>query len=243
MGNRAQQRLCAGPSDSRRLLAALGAASATVSQAQAVRDYISIVGSSTVYPFATVVAETVRPRYGKFKTPKIEPTGSGGGLKLFCDGVGVQHPDIANSSRRITASEVATCAENGVDGNRRGQDRLRRHRARECEGRAALSTYSARHLPRAREERARSRRRQQARAESVHDVVARSTPTLPADEDRGARSAADVRHARRVPRARDGGRLQNVPWDRGAAARRRISPRATRCATTAATSRPARTTT
>ena len=77
------------------------------------RDYISIVGSSTVYPFATVVAE----QFGKttdFKTPKIESTGSGGGLKLFCAGVGVQHPDITNASRRIKASEVETCAKNGV---------------------------------------------------------------------------------------------------------------------------------
>lgn len=77
------------------------------------RDYISIVGSSTVYPFATVVAE----QFGKtsdFKTPKIESTGSGGGLKLFCSGVGVEHPDITNSSRRIKASEVKMCQDNGV---------------------------------------------------------------------------------------------------------------------------------
>ena len=77
------------------------------------RDYISIVGSSTVYPFATVVAET----FGKstsFKTPKIESTGSGGGLKLFCSGVGVEHPDITNASRRIKSSEVKKCADNGV---------------------------------------------------------------------------------------------------------------------------------
>ena len=60
------------------------------------RDYISVVGSSTVYPFATVVAE----QFGKstsYKTPKIESTGSGGGLKLFCAGVGVEHPDITLS--------------------------------------------------------------------------------------------------------------------------------------------------
>ena len=81
--------------------------------AQQVRDYISIVGSSTVYPFATVVAENFG-RAGKFKTPKIESTGSGGGVKLFCDGIGVQHPDVTNSSRRILASEVAACAANGV---------------------------------------------------------------------------------------------------------------------------------
>lgn len=84
-----------------------------VSQAAAVRDYISIVGSSTVYPFATVVAE----QFGKttrFKTPKVESTGSGGGLKLFCAGVGVEHPDVANASRRIKKSEQELCARNGV---------------------------------------------------------------------------------------------------------------------------------
>lgn len=84
-------------------------------QAASARDYISIVGSSTVYPFATVVAEN----FGKttrFKTPKIESTGSGGGLKLFCAGVGVQHPDITNASRRIKKSEVKMCAKNGVKG-------------------------------------------------------------------------------------------------------------------------------
>jgi len=78
------------------------------------RDYISVVGSSTVYPFATVVAE----RFGKvtdFKTPKIESTGSGGGLKLFCNGIGVDTPDIANSSRRIKQSEFDACKQNGVD--------------------------------------------------------------------------------------------------------------------------------
>jgi phosphate transport system substrate-binding protein len=80
---------------------------------QAARDYISIVGSSTVYPFATVVAEQFG-RASRFKTPKIESTGSGGGLKLFCAGVGVDHPDIANSSRRIKESEVSGCDANGV---------------------------------------------------------------------------------------------------------------------------------
>jgi phosphate transport system substrate-binding protein len=95
-------------------VAVLGAVACGPSQAQAVRDYISIVGSSTVYPFATVVAENFGRRSAGFKTPKIEPTGSGGGIKAFCAGVGVEHPDIANSSRRITASEVADCNQNGV---------------------------------------------------------------------------------------------------------------------------------
>ncbi len=77
------------------------------------RDTVSIVGSSTVYPFATVVAE----RFGRstgFKTPKIESTGSGGGLKLFCKGVGTGTPDITNSSRRIKKSEYDDCQKNGV---------------------------------------------------------------------------------------------------------------------------------
>ncbi|MBE0582515.1 MAG: PstS family phosphate ABC transporter substrate-binding protein [Desulfofustis sp.] len=92
---------------------ALLAVTAMTSPAQANRDYIAIVGSSTVYPFATVVAE----QFGKttqFKTPKIESTGSGGGLKLFCAGVGVEHPDITNSSRAIKKSEQEQCAANGV---------------------------------------------------------------------------------------------------------------------------------
>ncbi len=77
------------------------------------RDYISIVGSSTVYPFATTVAEQFG-KSGGFKTPKIESTGTGGGMKLFCAGIGVQHPDIANASRRIKESEVEGCGKNGV---------------------------------------------------------------------------------------------------------------------------------
>ena len=77
------------------------------------RDQINIVGSSTVFPFSTTVAE----RFGKsteFKTPVVESTGSGGGLKLFCAGVGEKFPDITNASRRIKASEVELCASNGV---------------------------------------------------------------------------------------------------------------------------------
>lgn len=97
----------------KRILTIATVALAVYSSNLLARDYISIVGSSTVYPFATVVAEN----FGKstrFKTPKIESTGSGGGLKLFCAGVGVEHPDITNSSRRIKTSEIENCAANGV---------------------------------------------------------------------------------------------------------------------------------
>jgi phosphate transport system substrate-binding protein len=88
-------------------------ATAGSAYAASARDNISIVGSSTVYPFATVVAE----QFGKttsFKTPKIESTGSGGGFKLFCAGVGVEHPDITNASRAMKKSEYDKCQANGV---------------------------------------------------------------------------------------------------------------------------------
>ena len=86
---------------------------ASVVHAQIGRDHINIVGSSTVYPFVTVVAENFG-RQTSFRAPKIESMGSGGGLKLFCSGVGMDHPDIATTSRRITNSELALCRRNGV---------------------------------------------------------------------------------------------------------------------------------
>lgn len=77
------------------------------------RDQIRIVGSSTVFPFSATVAE----QFGlstSFKTPIVESTGSGGGLKLFCSGIGEQYPDITNASRRIKASEIKRCADNKI---------------------------------------------------------------------------------------------------------------------------------
>lgn len=76
------------------------------------RDQIKIVGSSTVFPFSTVVAE----RFGKtgYKTPVIESTGTGGGMKLFCAGVGPNTPDVSNASRAIKPKEIELCKKNGV---------------------------------------------------------------------------------------------------------------------------------
>ena len=71
-------------------------------------------GSSTVYPFSTVVAENFGNKTG-IKVPKIESTGSGGGMKLFCKGLGTGHPDITNASRRIKKNEFNQCKENGID--------------------------------------------------------------------------------------------------------------------------------
>ena len=77
------------------------------------RDQIKIVGSSTVYPYTTVVAERFG-KQGKFKTPVVESTGTGGGFKSFCGGVGVQHPDMTGASRAIKKDEVELCVKNGV---------------------------------------------------------------------------------------------------------------------------------
>ncbi|MDZ7925552.1 MAG: substrate-binding domain-containing protein [Marinagarivorans sp.] len=95
------------------LAAACVAGFSLAPQAFANRDHIVVVGSSTVFPFSKVVSE----RFGRksnFKAPKIEPTGTGGGFKEFCKGVGVGFPDISNASRRIKDSEYADCQANGV---------------------------------------------------------------------------------------------------------------------------------
>jgi phosphate transport system substrate-binding protein len=78
------------------------------------RDQISIVGSSTVYPFSTTVAEKFGQQ-AEFKTPVVESTGSGGGMKIFCKGIGMTTPDITNASRAIKSSEKELCAKNGID--------------------------------------------------------------------------------------------------------------------------------
>ena len=75
---------------------------------------IQIVGSSTVYPFTTAVAERFAQTNPSFKAPIVESTGTGAGMKLFCGGVGDQFPDMTNASRRIKKSELETCAQNGV---------------------------------------------------------------------------------------------------------------------------------
>jgi phosphate transport system substrate-binding protein len=78
------------------------------------RDSIRAVGSSTVYPFAKLVAENFAKSHPDFKSPIIESTGSGAGIELFCKGIGANTPDIADASRRMKASELQTCQANGV---------------------------------------------------------------------------------------------------------------------------------
>ena len=91
---------------------ALLATAALVSSAIA-RDQIRIVGSSTVYPFSSSVAEELGATTS-FPTPVVESTGSGGGMKLFCKGNDLNTPDITNASRRMKTKEFKLCAKNGV---------------------------------------------------------------------------------------------------------------------------------
>ena len=81
---------------------------------QATRDQIKVVGSSTVYPFTTAVAEAFVNKSTQAKAPVIEQGGTGAGMKLFCGGIGVAHPDVVNASRRIKKSEFELCQKNGV---------------------------------------------------------------------------------------------------------------------------------
>ncbi|PKU21930.1 substrate-binding domain-containing protein [Telmatospirillum siberiense] len=96
-----------------KILAAAALATVALTATAHARDQIRIVGSSTVYPFATAVAEQFGKTSG-FKTPVVESTGTGGGLKLFCAGADENSPDITNASRRIKQSEIDACAANGV---------------------------------------------------------------------------------------------------------------------------------
>jgi len=97
----------------KRLIIAALALGIGIAPALAARDQIRIVGSSTVYPFTTTVAENFGKKLG-VPTPIVESTGTGGGFKLFCAGVGEEHPDATNASRAIKEGELEDCGKNGV---------------------------------------------------------------------------------------------------------------------------------
>jgi phosphate transport system substrate-binding protein len=98
------------------MLAALVASLTIAACSGSTRTQIRIVGSSTVYPFTTAVAEQFKRAWPQYAAPIVESTGTGGGIKLLCAGVGQQFPDIANASRRIKRSEVDDCTKHGVKG-------------------------------------------------------------------------------------------------------------------------------
>ncbi|UUL82988.1 substrate-binding domain-containing protein [Sphingomonas qomolangmaensis] len=87
---------------------------AACSDSRAARDEIRVVGSSTVYPFTTAVAEQFNNARPDMKSPVIESTGTGAGIKQFCAGIGPQYPDMLNASRRLYRSEYDSCQANGV---------------------------------------------------------------------------------------------------------------------------------
>ncbi|WP_298918407.1 substrate-binding domain-containing protein [uncultured Roseobacter sp.] len=89
------------------------AIAALSASAAAARDQVQVAGSSTVLPYASIVAEAFGENFD-FPTPVVESGGSSAGLKRFCEGVGENTIDVANASRKIKESEVAVCAENGV---------------------------------------------------------------------------------------------------------------------------------
>lgn len=98
----------------RPFFALLAAALAVTACEQAPRQHIHVVGSSTVYPFTTAVAERFAQNRPSFHAPIVESTGTGAGMQLFCGGVGARFPDVENASRRIKASEFERCRANGV---------------------------------------------------------------------------------------------------------------------------------
>jgi phosphate transport system substrate-binding protein len=95
-------------------LAATAVVALSISVSAEARTQMRAVGSSTVYPFAKIVAERIARANPRLGTPIIESTGTGAGMKLFCAGVGERFPDVENASRRMKASEAKLCASNGV---------------------------------------------------------------------------------------------------------------------------------
>ena len=215
---------------------------AASSQAQAVRDYISIVGSSTVYPFATVVAEQFGRRTATSRRRRSSPPApaaassflrrrrrrASGHRELLA-------PDHAGRGRRRAPRTASRRSSRSRSATTASCSRTRKSRGTISSRCATSSSRSRRTFP------------NPAGGEKLvpnpYRTWSDDQPGAARRRDRGARSAADLGHARRVQRARDGGRLQDVPLGRGACRATRTRPRATRCAKTAATSRPARTTT
>ena len=97
-----------------KLLLVAALAATCISGTAEARTQMRAVGSSTVYPFAKIVAERIARANPKLGTPIIESTGTGAGMKLFCAGVGERFPDVENASRRMKASEAKLCSQNGV---------------------------------------------------------------------------------------------------------------------------------
>ena len=163
------------------------------STAAEARTQMRAVGSSTVYPFAKMVAERVARANPRLGTPIIESTGTGAGMKLFCAGVGERFPDIENASRRMKASEAKLCAANGVTKITEIQVGIDGIAFATAKGTPLAGLTPARHLSGARQDAVRQ-------AEPGQDLEGRQRQAAGASDPR-LRPAADQRHARRARRA------------------------------------------
>ena len=101
--------------NSLKITASVLAALAVSATAAAARDHIEVAGSSTVLPYATIVAQAFAENNSNFKAPVVQGGGTGAGLKQFCEGVGDNTIDVANASRKIKDAELETCHKNGVN--------------------------------------------------------------------------------------------------------------------------------
>ena len=175
--------------------AAAVAALLAVSGAASARDQIRIVGSSTVYPFTTAVAEQFG-KSGAGKTPVVELTGTGGGMKLFCAGVGEAHPDVTNASRAMKKGEFEDCQKNGVKDIveiKVGIDGLTI--AQSKAGPAIKLTMEQVFLALAEPG---ARQGRQARRQPLQELVGHRQVAAQC-QDRGAGPAPDLGHARQLP--------------------------------------------
>ena len=165
-------------------LAGVALAATTFSTAAEARTQMRAVGSSTVYPFAKIVAERVARANPRLGTPIIESTGTGAGMKLFCAGVGERFPDVENASRRMKASEAKLCAANGVTKVTEIQVGIDGIALRDVEEHAADGRHHPRHLSCARQDAVRQ-------AEQGEDLEGRQRQAARASDPR-LRSAADA---------------------------------------------------
>ena len=178
------------------------------------RDQIRIVGSSTVFPYTQAVAEQFAGMTG-MQAPVVESTGTGGGMQIFCGGVGPDFPDITGASRAMTESEYEACAANGVD-----------NVTEVLLGYDGLSIAHSRRRPRPRPEqgadlpgaRLRGRGRRPDRRQPLQDLE-RDRPVAARRADPGLRPAADLGHPRRLRRAGHARGLRGLPGDRRARGR------------------------
>ena len=161
------------------------------------RDQIKVVGSSTVFPYTQAVAEEFGKKTGK-KSPVVESTGTGGGMKIFCQGVGEANPDITGASRAMKKSEWELCTKNGVTDITEiqiGYDGLSVAQSKKGK---PIDLTKAQTLPGAR---LGGSGRRQARSQSLQEVE-RCRQVAPRRRHHRLRPAADLRHARRFRRAR-----------------------------------------